>query len=120
MLEKEDIMSQRTWSIKPETEPGWWSVGLIVLMPILFVLGTSFSESIYESVPSGRTILADITSRPLLALTMLAGMAAGSAAFITGLIAIFKRKEKNLLVLLSTVLGGLLIIYLGAELLFPH
>jgi hypothetical protein len=89
-------------------------------MPILFMIGTSLAGSLYDSVTAGRTILADISARPILALTMLAGMAAGIAAFITGLLPIVKKNEKALLVYLSTLIGGLLIIYLIAELAFPH
>jgi len=51
---------------------------------------------------------------------MFAGMAAGISGFITGLLAIVKQKEKALLVYISTVIGGLLILYLIAELAFPH
>ena len=92
----------------------------MVITPILFVVGSSFSWTLYEGVQSGRTILADISARPLVALTMLAGMATGVAGFITGLIAIIKRKENALLAYLSTILGGLLVLYLIAEIAFPH
>jgi hypothetical protein len=113
-------MSERSWRIIPGTALGWWAVGLIIAMPFLFLIGSSFSNSLYELVPSGKTLLADISARPFLALTMLAGMAAGIAAFIIGLFAIFKPKEKALLVYLSTVIGGLLILFLIAEVAFPH
>ena len=113
-------MSEKSWRLMPRTKPGGWSVGLIILMPILFVIGTSLSGSLYESVPAGGTILADISARPFLALTMLAGMAAGISGFITGLLAIVKQKEKALLVYASTVIGGLFVLYLIAEFAFPH
>ena len=113
-------MSEEIRKFLPGTAPGKWSVGLIVLMPILFVIGTSLAGVLYDSVQSGRTILADISARPFVALTMLAGMASGVGGFITGLLAIIKGKEKNLLVYLSTIIGGLLIVYLVAELAFPH
>lgn len=113
-------MSERSRKFLPGTTSGKWSVGLIVLMPILFAIGSSLAWTLYESVSSGRTILADISARPFLALTMLAGMAAGIGSFITGLLAILKGKEKTLLVYLSTILGGLLILYLIAEVAFPH
>lgn len=113
-------MQERSWKFIPGTKPGGWSVGLIVLMPILFVIGTSFAGSLYKSVPGGDTILADLAGRPLLAVTMLAGMAAGIAGFITGLVAILKSKERAILVYLSTVIGGFFIVYLIAELAFPH
>jgi hypothetical protein len=99
---------------------GRWTVGLIAVMPILFFIGLSFSRSLYESVPAGRSILADIAARPYLALSMLAGMAAGVSGFITGLLAIVKQKENALLVYISTVIGGLLTLYLIGELAFPH
>jgi hypothetical protein len=51
---------------------------------------------------------------------MLAGMAAGVAGLITGLISILKHKEHAILVYLATVIGALLTVYLAAELLFPH
>ena len=113
-------MSKRSWRFMPVNRLGRWSVGLIVVMPILFVIGSSFSGSLYESIPAGGTIPADIAARPFLALTMLAGMAAGISGFITGLLAIVKQKEHALLVYISTVIGGLLILYLIAELAFPH
>ena len=104
----------------PGNRLGRWSVGLIAIMPILFVIGSSFSSSLYKSVSAGRTILADIAARPLLALTMLAGMAAGISGFITGLLVIVKQREKALLVYISTMMGGIFTLYLVAELAFPH
>jgi hypothetical protein len=104
----------------PKTILGKWSLGLIIAMPLSFVIGTSFTNSMYQSVPAGNTILADIASRPALALTMLAGFASGISAFITGLVAITKQKERALLVYLSTLIGVLLILFLIAEISFPH
>jgi thiamine transporter ThiT len=113
-------MSERSWRVMPGNRLGRWSVGLIIVMPILFVIGTSFASSLYETVPAGRNLLADITARPLLTLTMLAGVAAGISGFITGLLAIIKKKEKAFLVYLSTLLGGLLTLYLVSLLVFPE
>ena len=104
----------------PITTLGKWSVGLIVAMPLLFIIGTSFTNSLYQSVPAGDTILADIAARPALALTMLAGMIAGISAFITGLLAILRQKEYTLLVYLSSLIGALLVLFLAGEILFPH
>jgi hypothetical protein len=104
----------------PKTILGKWSLGLIIAMPLLFVTGTSFTNSLYRSVPAGDTILADIASRPALALSMLAGFTSGISAFITGLIAIIKQKERALAVYLATLIGAVLILYLIAEISFPH
>jgi hypothetical protein len=110
----------RSWRILPRTKQGVWAIGLIVAMPILFVIGLSFSSSLYESVPAGRNLLADVTARPLLALAMLAGMAAGISAFIIGILAIFKHKENAFLVYLSTTIGGLTTLLLVGQLVFPQ
>jgi hypothetical protein len=89
-------------------------------MPILFVIGSSFTDSLYKSVPAGETILADIVARPALALTMLAGMVAGVSAFIVGLLVIVRQKENALLVHVSTVIGALLVLFLIGEIVYPH
>lgn len=113
-------MSERSWRLTPRTTLGRWAVGLVVAMPILFVIGLSFTSSLYQSVPAGQTILADIAARPALALAMLAGMGAGISAFVVGLLAIVKRRENALLVYVSTVIGGLLVLFLAGEVAFPH
>jgi hypothetical protein len=113
-------MTKQPWRIMPKTILGKWSVGLIVAMPIFFIIGTSFTNSLYKSVPAGGTILADIAARPALALTMLAGMVAGISAFITGLLAIIRQKEYALLVYVSCSIGALLVLFLAGEILFPH
>lgn len=113
-------MTKLPWRIMPILTLGKWSVGLIIAMPLLFIIGTSFTNSLYKSVPAGGTILADIAARPALALTMLAGMVAGISAFITGFLAIIRQKEHALLVYLSTAIGALLVLFLAGELLFPH
>jgi hypothetical protein len=89
-------------------------------MAILFLIGSSLAGSLYGSVASGSTILADIAARPALALAMLAGMGAGLSAFIVGLVALVKQKENAILVYLSTAIGGLLALFLAGEVAFPH
>jgi hypothetical protein len=116
----EKRMTKIKWRIIPTTTLGKWSVGLIVAMPLLFLIGTSFKNIFYPSIPAGSTILADITGRPALTLTMLAGMAAGISAFIIGLLAILRQKDYSLLVYLSSLLGAFLGLFLIGEILFPH
>lgn len=112
-------MTKQSLKILPMTALGRWSVGLVSAMLLLLMIGSSLTNSVYAAVPAGDTILADIAVRPALALSMLAGLAAGIAAFITGLLAIIK-KEKALLVYVSGTLGGLLLLFLAGEILFPH
>jgi hypothetical protein len=89
-------------------------------MPVLFFIGMSFTTLLYKSVPAGGSILKDVTVRPALALTMLAGMASGISAFIIGLIAIIRQKERALLVYGATLIGALLTIFLFGEFFSPH
>lgn len=117
--EREIVMAQSSWRILPKSMPGKWSVALIVAMPVLFLIGTSFASSYYESVPAGDTLLADIAARPALALTMLAGMISGIAAFITGLLAVVRQKETALLVYASTLVGALVTLFLAGQIIFP-
>jgi hypothetical protein len=113
-------MTKLPWRIMPKTALGRWSVGFIVAMPLLFIIGSSFTNSLYKSVPSGGTILIDIATRPALALTMLVGMAAGILSFITGLLVIIRQKENAILVYVSCAIGALLLLFLAGEILSPH
>ncbi len=104
----------------PKTLLGKLSVGFIFAMPVLFFIGGSLTNILYRSVPAGNTILADMQSRPALAYAMLAGMSCGVLAFISGIIAIVRQKERAILVYVSTIIGALLIIFLLGEFLLPH
>lgn len=112
-------MKTPSWRSLPKTALGRWSVALSVAMPVLFLIGSSLASSYYESVPAGDTLLADIAARPALALTMLAGMVSGIAAFVTGLLAVVRQKETALLVYVSTLIGALVTLFLAGEILFP-
>jgi len=107
-------------SFTPKTKAGKWSLGLAAAMPVLFFIGMSFTNLLYESVPAGDTILKDIAVRPALALTMLSGMVSGISAFVSGLVAIIRQKERAILVYGATLIGALLIVFLLGELIFPH
>jgi hypothetical protein len=113
-------MKTSHFRIAPGSKLGWASIGLIVTMPVLFFIGGSFTNTLYRDVPAAGTILTDIVARPALALTMLAGMGAGIAAFITGLLAIILKKENTLLVYLAIAIGALLLVFLAGEFISPH
>ena len=113
-------MTNQAWRMAPITTLGKWSVVLIIAMPLLFFVGSSFTNLLYSNVASGNTIIEDITARPGLALTMLAGMAAGIFAFLTGVLAIARKQEKALLVYASSIIGALLIVFLVGEIVLPH
>lgn len=113
-------MTKQSWRIAPNTPLGVWSVFLVLAMLILIIIGTSFTNTLYQSTPAGDAILKDIAARPALALTMLAGMAAGIATFFIGLFAIIKQKDNTLLVYTATVIGAIFLLLLIGEMLFPH
>lgn len=51
---------------------------------------------------------------------MLAGIVSGILAFVTGLIAAIRQKERASLVYVAIIIGALLILFLVGEVLFPH
>ena len=113
-------MATRALRLIPASAAGWWSVGAATIMPVLFFIGSSLTNTLYQSVPSGDTILADIAARPALALSMLAGMLAGILALLAGFVAIFRDKEHAILVYLSSAVGVMTALFLVGEILFPH
>jgi LPXTG-motif cell wall-anchored protein len=113
-------MNKQSSLFLPATGLGKWSVWLIVAMLLLFFIGGSLSRSLYDSIPAGNTIMEDFNGRPVLALSMLAAMLSGVAAFITGLWAILKQKERALLVYASSLIGAMLLVLLAGEFIFPH
>ncbi len=105
--------------IAPRSGLGRWSIGCMVAVPILIGIGTLFLP-VYEAVPAGTTILQDLMARPGIAAFMLAGFVSGNAAFICGMVAILRKKEHAVLVYLSTLLGFFILLWVLAEVLFPH
>ena len=103
----------------PSSPLGKWSVGFIVMVPLLTALGTAFVQA-YQTVPAGDTILEDLLTRPGVALPMLTAFASGIVALLCGLFAIFKKKDHSILTLLATLLGFLILLWVLAEVLFPH
>ena len=103
----------------PKTKLGRWSIGLILAMFILFIIGLSLPNILYEAAPASNTFLDDIVNRPLLALSMLAGVGAGISALITGLVALLKGKERAILVYGSTLVGGAVTLFVISMFLFP-
>ncbi len=106
-------------NLVPKSGPGRWSVGLIVIVPILFYVGMS-SAGLYASVTAGKTIPQDIIARPGVALPMLAGFVSGIWAFFAGIIGITRKKDLSVLAIISTASGFLVLLWVIAEILLPH
>jgi len=103
----------RKLKLSPKTKLGRWSVGLIAAFFILFAIfqllvgsgqqgGETFSDNLLLSIPA------------LLMATM------GIAAFVTGIIAIIKHKERSILVFISSLIGFLVLDFVLGEIFFPH
>ncbi len=106
--------------ILPGTRLGALSVILIVTMPILILVGSVVRSTVYDSVPAGDSILDDIATRPGVAVTMLLALGCGLAAGVVGVLSIVRHAERSLLALLSVACSGLLLLFLMAEVVFPH
>ena len=104
----------------PKTLLGRVAVILAILMPILFVIGSIFANTVYKNVAAEDTALLDLNSRPGLAYSMFLGMLCGVGAFVTGLLAIFGSKERSILVYIAAAVGGFLLLMLAGELIFTH
>ena len=106
-------------NFKPKNDLGKWSIGLIVIMPILLYIGMSF-VSFYKNIPAGETILHDIMVRPGIALSMLIGFISGISAFFAGIIDIVRKKDHSILVFLSTIMGFFVLLWCLIQFLFSY
>jgi len=96
-----------------KTRLGKWSVGLIVI----FFLSLA---TLYFFIALGQRGGEGFFSNLLLAIPGLVAGISGIFAFFTGIISIFKHKERAVFVFLSTAIGFLVLFWCLAEILFPH
>jgi cytochrome bd-type quinol oxidase subunit 2 len=99
--------------LKPKTLLGKWSLGLLILAVLLFVV------LIILVVSGQRGDDAFFSNLALTIPVLLAGVSLISA-LVTGLIAMIKSKERSILVILAVVIGIFALIFLLGEFLFPH
>lgn len=99
----------------PKTKLGKWSLSLIIALIVLFLFMSLVLVGLLHQT-GGDTLFDNI---PLAITAILAGLC-GISSFITGIISIFKQKERSLFVYLSTLISFLLIIFLLGELFSPH
>jgi len=97
----------------PKTHLGKWSIVLIISFFIflgLFFIFVNLGER------GGDTFFSNLK----LTIPMLIAGISGVGCFFTGIISVFKNKEKSVLVFLSIILGFLILLWILAEVLFPH
>jgi hypothetical protein len=82
----------------PKSTPGKWAVGLSVAFIILIWM------KILSSLPLPTFSIA----------------ALGLAGFVTSIVAIFKNRDKAILIFLSFIVGLIIMLWIIAEFIFPH
>ena len=100
---------------KPKSYLGKLSIGLIILVPILFSMCNLFPND-NEFVPTGEPI----PPRPIVELLMYGGIISGIAAFFCGIIGIIRKKDYSVFVFLSTMIGLFILLYFLQQALFPN
>jgi hypothetical protein len=84
----------------PKTTPGKWSVGLS--LAFIFLIGLKIAGFIPIPLPT-----------PFIALLGIAGL-------IVSLAAIFRNKDRSILTFLPVLVGLVILLWIAAEMIFPH
>jgi len=105
-------------SIMPKTRLGKWSMWLIVIFFLLFILAQIIaavgrSQGAFDN---GSANIYQI----LIPITIIPAGISGLCAFFSGIWAIIKYKERSILVFISTAVGFLVLTFVLGEFLFPH
>ena len=98
----------------PKTTLGKWSVGLIAAFFLLLATGITV-VSVFKQ-EGGETLFDNLW----ISIPMLGAGASTIAAFITGIIAIIKNKERSILVIITTLFGLLVLWFVAGEIVSPH
>ena len=100
-------------SYKPSTVQGKWSVRLIVVSILFFIVLSSFIAS---GQKGGDTFFSNLS----LAIPMLVAAILAVCAFITGILSIIRNRERAVFVFISTAFGFFVLFWGFAEIVFPH
>ena len=96
-----------------KTYLGKWSVGLIIAFFIFLGL---FFMFIALGERGGDTFFSNLKLTILGILVAISGI----GSFFTGIVSIFKNRERSILVFLSTILGFFILLWCLTEILFFH
>ena len=97
----------------PKTNLGKWSIALII---VFFLLLSLFFLLVNLGERGGATFFSNLK----LTIPMLAAGTSAITSFVTGVISIIKKKERSILVILASILGFLVLLYIIAEFSSPH
>ena len=98
----------------PKTRLGKWSVGLVILLFLLLATGMFVVSALGQR--GGETIF----DNPVISIPMLGAGVSVITAFFTGVIAIWRRKERSILVFAASLIGLFVLIFVLGEILVPH
>lgn len=97
----------------PKTVLGKWSMGLIIAFFLFLIIGILVVSTGQEG---GKTIFDNL----YISIPMLSAGACAVASFITGIISIIWKKERGILVFISSIIGLLVLWFVAGEILVPH
>lgn len=105
----------------PSTGLGKWSVYLIIESIVSIILVTVFASTVYADIQYVETgIIGEFQNRPLMPIFGVLSILSGISAFILGLLAIFKKKDRSIAVIIATILGGIMLIFVVGEFVGPE
>jgi len=102
----------------PKTKLGRWSVWLIIVFFVLFILvqiiaAVGRSQGAFDSNSLN-------VFQILIPIIIIPAGICGIAAFFTGMISIIKSKDRSVFVFFATAIGFFVLIFLLGEILSPH
>lgn len=97
----------------PKTNLGKWTVGLIIAF---FIFLAVFFMFVNLGERGGMAFCSNLK----LCLPMVTAAIFGILSFFTGIVGIIRKKERSMLVYLSTLLGGFVLFWVFSEVMSPH
>ena len=101
-------------SLLPKTPLGKWLVGFVIAFFLLLATGMFVVSVLGQE--GGETFFDNLW----ISIPMLGAGASAIAAFIAGIIAIIKNKERSILVIIAAMIGLLVLWFVVGEILVPH
>jgi|SRR3989344_4318157 len=99
----------------PQTRLGKWSCRLILAFAILFLFTTIVVVGLFHQ-EGGKTLLDNL----FISIPMISGVLSAIAAFVTGVISVWKYKERSLAVIVPIATGLLIALFILGEVTTPH
>lgn len=107
--------------IKPSSKIGFWAFYLALAFIILVGLAPLLTFTLYADVVSvGDGLAFEFQHRPFLIVAGIGSILCGLSALVLGLIAIFKNKDRSILVLIASAFGLLTLFFLIGEIIGPE